>query len=102
MHMATQVKAINPRTGRMASVLQQQGALIALIAVAVLGYFRYGAHFRSSFNIWEMLRNNSYYGLIALGMAFVVMSGGIDLSVGAVAALTAVAAARLSSHGVWV
>ncbi|MBN9014691.1 MAG: ABC transporter permease [Rhizobiales bacterium] len=89
-------------SGRWSSLLQQQGALIALVAVLVLGYFRYGAHFRSSFNIWEMLRNNSYYGLISLGMAFVIMAGGIDLSVGAVAALTSVVAARMSMHGVWI
>ena len=49
-----------------------------------------------------MLRNNSYYGLIALGMTFVIMTGGIDLSVGAVVALTSVAAARLSPDGVYV
>jgi galactofuranose transport system permease protein len=101
--VATRVTTVNERRSRSwATLLQQQGALIALIAVIVLGYFRYGTHFRSSFNIWEMLRNNSYYGLIALGMAFVIMAGGIDLSVGAVAALTAVVAARLSIHGIWI
>lgn len=101
--MATEAKTITQtRERRWTSLLQQQGALAALIVVIVLGYFRYGAHFRSSFNIWEMLRNNSYYGLISLGMAFVIMAGGIDLSVGAVAALTAVVAARLSMHGIWI
>ncbi len=84
-----------------ASVLQQQGALLALAIVAAFGAFRYGADFRSGQNLWEMLRNNSYYGLIALGMTFVIMTGGIDLSVGAVVALTSVVAARLSSHGVY-
>ncbi len=44
----------------------------------------------------ETLRNNSYFALIALGMTFVVMMGGIDLSVGSVVALSAVVAARLS------
>src|SRR3954454_21488712 len=83
------------------SLIQQQGVLIALLLVLGFGLLRYGENFRSSFNIWEMLRNNSYYGLIALGMTFVIMTGGIDLSVGAVVALTSVAAARLSSHGVY-
>ena len=90
------------RRPRFLPLLQQQGAFLALVIVVVLGLFRYGENFRSSFNIWEMLRNNSYYGLIALGMTFVIMMGGIDLSVGAVVALTSVAAARLSGHGVWV
>jgi galactofuranose transport system permease protein len=82
------------------SLIQQQGVLIALLVVLAFGLVRYGENFRASFNIWEMLRNNAYYGLIALGMTFDIMSGGIDLSVGAVVALTSVAAARLSSHGV--
>ncbi len=100
--MATRVQPIGRRGSRALPLLQQQGAFVALLVVLVIGLTRYGAHFRSGFNIWEMLRNNSYYGLIALGMTFVIMTGGIDLSVGAVAALTAVAAARLSPHGIWV
>ena len=84
------------------AILQQQGASLALAIVLGFGLLRYGENFRSGFNVWELLRNNTYYGLIALGMTFVIMSGGIDLSVGAVAALSSVAAARLSEHGVWV
>jgi ribose/xylose/arabinose/galactoside ABC-type transport system permease subunit len=94
--------APNPRSIRLVFYLQQQGALIALVIIVAFGLLRYGENFRSSFNIWEMLRNNSYYGMIALGMSFVIMSGGIDLSVGAVAALSAVCAAQLSEHGIWV
>jgi galactofuranose transport system permease protein len=101
--MATQIQPIDPgMRPRIVAVLQQQGAWIALLIVLVIGLLRYGENFRSSFNIWEMLRNNSYYALIALGMTFVIMMGGIDLSVGAVAALSSVAAARLSEHGIWV
>lgn len=100
--MATTRPMVAPRTSAVLPILQQQGALFALAIVLGFGLLRYGENFRSGFNIWEMLRNNSYYGLIALGMTFVIMSGGIDLSVGAVAALSSVAAARLSEHGVWV
>lgn len=100
--MATPRPLVAPRTSPVLPILQQQGALFALVIVLGFGLLRYGENFRSGFNIWELLRNNSYYGLIALGMTFVIMSGGIDLSVGAVAALSSVAAARLSEHGVWV
>ena len=37
--------------------------------------------------------------LIALGMCFVIITGGIDISVGAVAALASVVAAHLSGYG---
>ena len=39
------------------------------------------------------------YGLVALGMTFVIMTGGIDLSVGSVAALGGVVAVKVSEHG---
>ena len=100
--MATTRPMVAPRTSAVLPILQQQGALLALAIVLGFGLLRYGENFRSGFNMWELLRNNSYYGLIALGMTFVIMSGGIDLSVGAVAALSSVAAARLSGDGVWV
>ena len=43
-----------------------------------------------------MLRYNSMFALVALGMCFVIMTGGIDLSVGATAALGSVVSAILS------
>ncbi|HEV2109699.1 MAG TPA: ABC transporter permease [Thermomicrobiales bacterium] len=90
-----------PAWARGASLLQRQGALIALVGVALFGVLRYGETFYSSYNFWETLRNNSYFALIALGMAFVIMTGGIDLSVGSVVALSAVVAARLSPEGIY-
>jgi ribose transport system permease protein len=88
--------------GRAASLLQQQGALIALIALIVFGVLRYGENFYSEYNIQELLRYNAMFGLIALGMTFVIMTGGIDLSVGSVAALGSVVLALLSPHGAWI
>ena len=86
--------------GKVVAAIQRQGALIALVALAVLGVIRYGPTFYSSYNIFDaFLNNNTYYALIALGMTFVIISGGIDLSVGSVAVLGAVVAARLSVHG---
>ena len=39
--------------------------------------------FRSWANNWiNILRNNAGVGIIALGMTFVIMTGGIDLAVG--------------------
>ncbi len=83
-------------------LFRQQGALLALVIAFSFGVWRYGENFTSSFNLWKLLQNNTFFALIALGMTFVIITGGIDLSVGAVVALSAVAAARLSSHGLWV
>lgn len=86
--------------GKIISAIQRQGALIALGVLAVFGAIRYGPSFFSVYNIFDaFLNNNTYYALIALGMTFVIISGGIDLSVGSVAVLGAVVAARLSVYG---
>src|SRR5829696_2565899 len=81
------------------NILRQQGVLIALLVVFLFGVWRYGENFTSSFNLWKLLQNNTFFALIALGMTFVIITGGIDLSVGAVVALSAVAGARLSGEG---
>ena len=87
---------------RSASILQRQGALAALVTLILFGVLRYGENFYSEYNIQEVLRYNAMFGLIALGMTFVIMTGGIDLSVGAVAALGSVVLALLSPHGAWI
>lgn len=87
---------------RSASALQRQGALVTLIALIIFGVLRYGENFYSQYNIEQVLRYNAMFGLIALGMTFVIMTGGIDLSVGSVAALGSVVLALLSPYGAWV
>ncbi len=86
------------RWRRLASGLQRQGALIALVLLVLFGALRYDG-FLGAYNITEVLRYNSMFGLIALGMTFVILTGGIDLSVGGVAALASVLAALLSPYG---
>lgn len=83
-----------------ARVLLQYGVWLALLALVLFGALRYDG-FLGAYNISSVLRYNSMFGLIALGMAFVIMTGGIDLSVGSVAALASVVAALLSPYG-WI
>lgn len=80
--------------------LARFGVMIALLALILFGALRYD-NFLSPFNILSFLRYNSMFTLIALGMCFVIITGGIDLSVGGVAALSSVVAAMLSMHSWW-
>ncbi|UVC06951.1 ABC transporter permease [Rhizobium sp. TH2] len=80
--------------------LARLGVLLALAALIIFGALRYD-NFLSQYNILSFLRYNSMFALIALGMAFVIMTGGIDLSVGGVAAMSSVVAAMLSTHSWW-
>jgi galactofuranose transport system permease protein len=51
------------RRARFASVLQRQGALIALALLVLFGVLRYGQTFYGAYNISELLRYNSMFGL---------------------------------------
>lgn len=83
---------------RWLSLVQRQGALIALLALCIFGFARYGA-FLTPENLLNVLRQNSMVGLVALGMTAVILTGGIDLSVGALLAVAGVVAATLSPQG---
>ena len=72
--------------------------LAALIALIVFGALRYTG-FLSEYNFSTFLRYNAMFGLISLGMCFVIITGGIDLSVGSVVAMSSVVAALLSPYG---
>ena len=76
------------------------GVVAALALLTVFGGLRYD-HFLGLFNVASFLRYNSMFALVSLGMAFVIMTGGIDLSVGAVAALGSVVAALASPYGLF-
>lgn len=75
------------------------GVVVALLLLIVFGGWRYDG-FLGSYNILTVLRYNSMFALVGLGMCFVIMTGGIDLSVGSVAAMSSVVSAYVSPYGV--
>ena len=81
--------------------LSGQGVLIALAALILFGWLRYD-HFLGLFNISSVLRYQSMFALVALGMCFVIMTGGIDLSVGGTVAFGSVVSALMSPYGMLV
>lgn len=79
------------------AVLRRFGLWVVFVAVGV-GFSIDSAPFRSTFNLENILQQNSIIGVVACGMAVMIISGGFDLSVGAVAASSGVVAAVLSVH----
>ncbi|HEV7309243.1 ABC transporter permease [Ensifer sp.] len=77
--------------------LARLGVILALAGLILFGALRYD-NFLSPYNILSFLRYNSMFALIALGMAFVIITGGIDLSVGGTAAMASVVAALFSPY----
>jgi ribose transport system permease protein len=86
---------------RAVSIIQRQGALVALALVCGFAAYRY-PQFLSEANLTNVLRQNSMLGLVALGMTFVILTGGIDLSVGSLLAVAGVVAAHLAGRGLFV
>jgi ribose transport system permease protein len=83
---------------RFYGALAKQGVVVALVLLILFGALRY-ENFLGAFNVLSVLRYNSMFALVALGMCYVIMTGGIDLSVGSVAALGSVVAALCSPYG---
>ncbi|EJZ20531.1 ABC transporter permease [Rhizobium sp. Pop5] len=71
------------------------GALIVLIIAASL----ISPHFLNPINILNVLRQVALYGILGIGMTFVILTKGIDLSVGSIVALVGVTGAVLMEQG---
>ena len=74
-----------------------QGPLLTLVAMFVVAAVCFPG-FRTAENLTNIGKQVSMGGMVAIGMAFVILSGGIDLSVGSTVALTAFLAAKLSGQ----
>src|SRR5216117_3818751 len=55
--------------------------------------------FLSSINLFNVLRQVSIYGLLAIGMTFVILTAGIDLSIGSLVAFAGLVAAAVAKGG---
>ena len=65
--------------------LKTAGPFIALVALFIIGIFVNDA-FLSAGNVSNILARSSFIGIVAIGATFVITTGGIDLSVGSMAA----------------
>lgn len=72
-------------------------AILALVAYGLGAIFFEGM--RNPQVFFNLFRNNSFLLICGVGMTFVILTGGIDLSVSGVVALTTVAAAALLREG---
>lgn len=83
---------------RIARVAQRQGALVVLVIIGVVATVAFDS-FASGANLTSIAIQASFLAVVALGMTFVIITGGIDLSVGSVFALSGVLAAWASQYG---
>ena len=68
--------------------LKVLGPILALVVLVIVGAALNG-NFLSATNITNVLSRSAFIGIIAVGMTFVITAGGLDLSVGSMAAFIA-------------
>jgi ribose transport system permease protein/inositol transport system permease protein len=79
-------------------VLARYSAPIFLVLLVIV-FTALQPNFLHPLNVMNVLRQVSISGLIAIGMTFVILTAGIDLSVGSLVALTGLVAAYVSKGG---
>ena len=78
---------------RLFTTLQKRGAIAVLILVVAIAALTFD-NFLTAQNLQNIVLQGAFLGLIVVGMTFVIISGGIDLSVGSILALGGVIAAQ--------
>lgn len=73
---------------------------LVFVAMYAFAYSRFDS-FGSTRIVGNLLRDNAFWGIAAVGMTFVIISGGIDLSVGSVIAFTGVFCALMITENGW-
>lgn len=82
----------------MGKILRQFGLLFVALFIIILMSFL-SPVFLTSQNITNILRQISLNGILSVGMTFVILTGGIDLSVGSVVGITGVIVGSLLQNG---
>ena len=84
--MATQAQDRSLKQNNLASTLREYGIYFALI-ILIIAFAIASPRFATGSNLVLILLQASVTGIISIGMLFVILSAGIDLSVGAMLAL---------------
>jgi ribose/xylose/arabinose/galactoside ABC-type transport system permease subunit len=87
------------RREQLVGLLQRGSVFLVLVVAVAAGSVAFGDSFASVENFRNIAIASSFLALVAIGMTFVIISGGIDLSVGSLLALAGVLAAYGSRWG---
>lgn len=98
---ATTTESSSPTTTNgFVRMLRRNWITIAIFVVLLIALAIFVPAFYQPANLLNVARQSSIIGVVAIGMTFVILTGGIDLSVGSVLALSGVTMAMLINGGV--
>ena len=98
MSAATMLTVSRAPSWRRLAAGQTAGAVLALVVLVVLNAL-FTPNFATAGNFWNVLWQASSVVLVAVGMTFVIATGGVDLSVGSVMAIAAALGATQLHRG---
>lgn len=91
-----------PANAAVRSRMRSSGMVVALVVLMLAGSML-SPHFFTTGNLLNVARQMAIVGIVGIGMTYVILTAGIDLSVGSTVGLAAIAAASLLSSGMpWV
>jgi len=94
-------KSSKPGEGGLLGFLTRYSNVLALVLLLVVASLL-SPYFLSSRNILNVLRGATMIGLVSIGMTFVILNRGIDLSAGSIVGLSAALMAAFAPYGVGV
>ncbi len=88
------------KTLNLSKLYDKYGVLIVFLLIFIISSFLSPTFIKTT-NLLNVLRQISIVGILSIGMTFVIVSGGIDLSVGSIIALvTVITAGMVNSYGI--
>jgi simple sugar transport system permease protein len=94
----TGIRALAKRVTPQLDTLPTAAAVVIFVGMIVYGEAAYGRIVQFN-TLSNLLINNAHLVILAVGLTFVIVTGGIDLSVGAVIAISSVAGVMLINAG---
>src|SRR5579872_1412543 len=99
MSEAKSIETAAPAKADLIGVFARFAPLVFLI-VLMAGFAIGEPRFLNPLNLFNVMRQVSVYGLLAIGMTFVILTAGIDLSIGSLLAFAGLVAAAVDKGGV--
>lgn len=100
--MSAQEIAITGKKARKPLKLKTEGVLVLVLLVMFVFLTFSTKGFLTGNNLSNLVRQTSINGIVALGMTFVIIGGGIDLSVGSIVGFAGILVALLMKNGMGV
>jgi len=85
----------------LAGLLRHETVLLVIVALEIVIFHSVGRNFGTADNVGNIIRHSTEIGLLALVMLPVILTGGIDLSVGSLLGLSAVVFGKLCHDAGW-